>query len=513
MKFHRTVCITLFLVFSQAAAHAAVSAEESFAEKVLQGMTLWQVPGMAVAVIENGETVFQQGFGAVTPGGANVDIHTLFANASTTKAMVVAGLLMLADEERLTLDDPVIRHLPELHFHPGIHSGAVTIRDLLAHRTGLPGTDDWTFHQRFPLAEQIRRMPTVAPEAGPRERLIYQNTMYELAGLIIERVSGKPWHEFLKERLWQPLGMQETYGRRGDIPRAKKHVLAHSLRSDKVQSVPFDLLAEDADAAGSAWSSIHDMTLWASFLLNGGVTASGGRLVSEAGMAQMFEPQQLSNEDDFYPTVALTKPQWRTYALGWFQQDFAGRRIDFHTGSLDGLTAIIGLDRAAKRAVVVMQNMGRAELRHALLWETMDRSPADERRDWLREVFDLYTARTAEGDAEWQAIAEGRLVNTRPSLPLTDYLGKYTNDYFGEIEFAAESAGSNAGVPVPARPEHRGPVLRGGMYEYEASHWHLDTFLVDYQNWRHGTFAEFQIGPDGKIATLTVFGHVFEKLD
>ncbi|MGB5345146.1 MAG: serine hydrolase [Woeseia sp.] len=492
---------------------AAEFDEARFTDAVERGMTLWNVPGLAVAVIQDGETVLQRGFGNATIGGAQVDEHTLFSNASTTKAMVVAGLLMLVDEQRLTLDDPVVQYIPELHFHASMDTGAITLRDLLAHRTGLPSTDFWTFHQRFPLAEQIRRMPTVAPEAGPRERLIYQNTMYELAGIVIERVSGKAWHKFLEERLWRPIGMRETYGTRGQIPRTKQQVLAHGVLAGEVRAIPYDLLADDADAAGSAWSSIHDMTLWAQFLLNNGVTASGKRLISETQMAEMFEPQQLASEDDFYPSVALTKPQWRSYGLGWFQQDFAGRRVDFHTGSLDGLTAIIGLDRAAQRAVIVMQNIGRAELRHALLWETMDATPAAKKRDWVQDVYALYAGRTAKNEQEWQAIEAARIANSTPSLPLAAYVGRYRNESFGDLLFAAETAGQNGPIARPARAEHRGPVVQSGMYEYEATHWHHDIFVVKYLNWTYGDFAEFRLGPDGKVAALNVFGMTFDRVE
>ncbi|MDZ7644593.1 MAG: serine hydrolase domain-containing protein [Woeseiaceae bacterium] len=353
---------------------AAALDVDRFDDIVAAGMERWRVPGLAVAVIEDGEVVLQRGYGRAAPDGAAVDEHTLFANASTTKAMVVAGLLILADEERLSLDDLVIEHLPEVHLHSEALTQQVTIRDLLAHRTGLPRTDFWTFRQLTPLPEQVRKLRLVEPAAAPRTRLLYQNTMYELAGLIIERVSGQRWDAFLRKRLWQPIGMLETYGTRGQIPATKQHVVPHDEIDGTVRQIPFDLPLDREDAAGSAWSSVHDMTLWAQFLLRGGVTADGRRLISEDAMAAMFEPHQFATPDDFYPTVELTEPHWRTYGLGWFQQDFQGRKIDFHTGSLDGLVAIIGLDPANAQAVVVLQNMDGSELRHALLWEVHGRA-------------------------------------------------------------------------------------------------------------------------------------------
>ncbi|HZW58998.1 MAG TPA: serine hydrolase, partial [Woeseiaceae bacterium] len=387
-----------------------------------------------------------------------------------------------------------IDYIPELHFASEVLTQQVRIRDLLAHRTGLPSTDFWTFRQLTPLAEQVRRLRLVDAESAPRSRLIYQNTMYELAGLIIERVSGQRWDEFLRRRLWQPIGMHETYGTRGDIPPNRVHVRPHAEVAGHIRDIPWDLPADRADAAGSVWSSIHDMAKWARFLLAGGVTGDGTRLISQAGIEAMFEPQQLASPDDFYPTVALTAPHWRSYGLGWFQQDFQGRKIDFHTGSLDGLHAIIGLDRGKDRAVIVMANLDGSELRHALLWEVMDRENGARRRDWLRDVYDLYAARAADRSAEWAATVEARLADTTPSLPLDAYLGSYDNAVLGSIEFERRDGKLE---------------LRTGMYRYEVSHWHLDTFLVDYLTWPHGVFMSFSIDGEGKVSAMNVFDGEF----
>ncbi len=290
------------------------------------GMELWHVPGMAVAVVSGNEVLYQKGFGETAlTDGKPVDEHTLFAIASTTKAMVVSGILMLVDENKLSLDDPVTRYLPELHFSDPMLTEQLMVRDLLSHRTGLPSTDYWSFFQDMPLDEQIRRLEAIPAAAPLRTRLIYQNTMFELAGLIIERLSGKRWDVFLKERLWGPIGMNETFGARGQIEDTLVYVKPYYFQDDELVLAEWDIPADLAEAAGSVWSSIHDMSLWAQFLLRGGVTVDGERLITEARFAEMFEPQQLATPEDFYPTVALTQPNWRSYGLAWFQQDFQGQ--------------------------------------------------------------------------------------------------------------------------------------------------------------------------------------------
>jgi len=132
----------------------------------------------------------------------------------------VAGILMLVDEGKLTLDDTIIKHVP-----------------------GLPSTDYWSFFQDMSLDEQITRLQTVQAEAPVRTRLIYQNTMFEIAGLLIERLSGQRWHHFLAERLWQPIGMLETYGTREQIGADESYVTPHLYLDNKLSVPAWDFSA------------------------------------------------------------------------------------------------------------------------------------------------------------------------------------------------------------------------------------------------------------------------------
>ena len=491
--------IFLFLVISMVTPAMAAFDADHLSRATERGMELWHVPGMSVAVVRTDEILLQKGFGSTAAeNGRAVDEHTLFAIASTTKAMVVSGILMLVDEGKLSLDDPIIKHIPELHFADPALTQQLTVRDLLAHRTGIPSTDVWSFMQEMPLNEQIVKFQKVPAIAPARTRLIYQNTMYEIAGLLIERLSGQLWHDFLTERLWLPLGMQETYGTRGQISAQQSHATPHLYLNNELKVPPWNIADDYANAAGSVWSSIHDMSLWAQFLLRDFVTEDGNRLVSEESVKQMFEPHQLSNDSDFYPTVELTKPNWRTYGLGWFQQDFQGRKIDFHTGSLSGLIAIIGLDRANDKAVIVLGNRDHAEMRHALLWEVMDETAGDDRRDWNQDIFDLYAANAEKAKQNWKDIQGKRLKHTKKSLKSESYPGTYRSEVMGDI--LNEKSGGNM-------------MLKTARIEFEMTHWHLDTFLVEYKDWGLHEFIVFNIGPDGKISSLSLFGNTFKRFD
>ncbi|NNJ65465.1 MAG: serine hydrolase [Xanthomonadales bacterium] len=486
---------TFLLLFSLVTPLAAGDAElDRFVET---GMSLWSVPGMAVAVASSDAVAFQKGFGATSfENGSPVDEHTLFAIASTTKAMVVAGILMLVDDGKLALDDPATKYLPELHFEDPLLTDQVTVRDLLTHRIGLPSTDLWAFFMNMPLAEQIRRLGSVPADYRLRDGFVYQNTMYELVGLVIQRVSGQPWHEFLARRLWQPVGMQETFAARGLAGKQHLTVMPHEIVDGEPRHARWDEAVDETNAAGSVWSSVHDMTLWAQFLLRGGVTADGERLISEQRIEEMFRPQQLVDEAAFYPASELSGPHWRSYGLGWFQQDFQGRKIDFHTGSLSGLIAIIGLDRDNDKAVIVLGNRDHAEMRHAVLWYVMDETPLAERRDWNREVFDLYQSNREQGEARWAEREATRLEGTEPSLDLGEYAGAFSHAAWGTIDI---------------RRDDDRLVLVTPNYEFPLSHWHLDAFLLEYPLWGWKEFVSFKIGPDGRVVSMEFAGEVLAK--
>lgn len=475
---------------------AAVSADLS--AEVERGMRLWRIPGMAVAVVDSDRLRFRQGFGATAfEGGVSVDEHTLFALGSTTKAMIAAAILMLADDGAVNLDDPVIEYIPELHFGDPLLTREVTVRDILAHRTGLPSTYYlWNVIHGMELDEKIRRMRHLRPEGPIRTYLAYQNNMYDIAGLIIERASGLRWDRFLTKRLWHPLGMRQTYGTRGQIPNSSSHVLPHRLVDNKPSPFRWNIPLDRADAAGSAWSSIHDMSLWAQFLLRGGRLADGERLISRDRFAQMFEPQQLEGPESSYPTTTLTKPNWRSYGLGWFQQDFQGRKIDYHTGSLDGLTALMGLDRSGDIAIVTLGNLHQAELRHGLLWSLMD-THGTEGRDWHREVFELYESRRVAEEQRWEKLKDARISGTDPGVPLSSFVGAYQSDTDGELAIVQTENTLS---------------LIAGKHVFGMSHWHLSVFLISDTCWDMREFVSFEIGADRLVTGLTVFGREFLRV-
>ncbi|MFT4938010.1 MAG: CubicO group peptidase (beta-lactamase class C family) [Paraglaciecola sp.] len=493
----RSVYVTSILTFILVFFSSIIDAKSLDENEVQRGIDLWKVPALAVSVVTDKNIEFKKGFGKTAYGqGSPVDQHTLFGIMSTTKAMVAAGILILADQDKLKLDDLVIKYIPELHFKDSSLTQQITIRDLLAHRTGMPSTDFLPFVQKAPLALQIQKLSTVDPSAPVRSRFIYQNTMYELVGEIIKRVSGKRWDRFLKQVLWQPIGMNETYGTRGQISPNQQYVLPYILVDKKVHKTGWDFDDDEANAAGSVWSSIHDMSLWAQFLLNEGRNASGEQVISSASLSEMFKPQMMVAHKDFYPTTELTHPNWTTYGLGWFQQDFQGRKIDFHTGSLSGLIAIIGLDIANKKAMVVLGNQDHAELRHALLWHVMDEQTGDFPTDWNQSMFDLYQKQIIDSENQQLKQMKSRVSEKKHSLPLEQYVGTYVHKSFGELEVSFEN---------------KQLKLKSKRLTLNLSHWHFDTFEMTSDIFNTRNLMNFNLSQSAQVQSLHFYGLDFIK--
>ncbi len=171
----------------------------------------WRAPGMAVAIVKDGKVIFKKGYGIRELGKEDkVDTETLFACASTTKAMTATCMGMLVDEGKIKWDDLVITYLPEYQLFDPAATRELRIRDLFTHNSGVGNTDFLWVMMDVPAKEILNRMRLVHPSYSLRSSFIYQNIFYIAAGQVIEKVSGKPWEVFIQERIFTPLGMSRT---------------------------------------------------------------------------------------------------------------------------------------------------------------------------------------------------------------------------------------------------------------------------------------------------------------
>ena len=355
----------------------------------------WQVPGLALSVVKDGRVVFAKGYGVRELGRpAPADTQTLFAIGSTTKAMTAAALAMLVDEGKVRWDDPVTRYLPWFQTGDPYVTRELTVRDLLTHRGGLGNADYLWYGSEIPAAEVRRRVRFIRPAYSLRSGFIYQNIMYAVAGDVVEAASGMPWDEFVRRRIFGPLGMTRTVATLRET-QTRDNVAAPHDRVDGTIRTIRNASVDPVAPAGSIWSSVADMAKWMRFVLDTARTADGRQLLKPVTWTELLKPQTIVTPQGFYPTARLTRPHWMTYALGWFQQDYNGRAVSFHTGSIDGMVAIIGLIPDERLGVYVLANLDHAEVRHALMYMVFDLWAPDGAgsgkreagRDWSAELL------------------------------------------------------------------------------------------------------------------------------
>lgn len=491
--------LLLLIVCASAFAQKTGSVESKvleFESYIKNAQKDWQVPGLSVAVVKNGQVLMAKGFGVRQLGHPEpVDGKTLFAIGSTTKAMTATCMGMLVDEGKLTWDDPVVNYLPDFQLYDPFVTREIKIRDLFVHDTGLGNADFLWGIMDIPSDEILHKMRYVKPTYSLRSSFIYQNIFYLAAGKVIEKVSGQPWHQFIRERIFQKLKMTRTFPHLADVQDANQ---AHPhYKVEGAIMVIENTSADQVGPAGSVWSSVEDMSLWVKCMIDSS-KFEGGRLLKPRTWMEMFKPQVIVPANQFYPTQVLTKPNWTTYGLGWFQHDYKGRKVNFHTGSLAGAIAINAQLPDEQLGIYVLGNYDHAEIRHALVYKAFDLFALGGNRDWSTDFLKLYSNIQAGADAEEKKFEASRVTGTRPSLDLSAYAGTYADPLYGEVIITVNGSELKAEANKAVRATF--------------AHWHFDQFRGWYEKkWYGKANLAFTLGADGKVATANFDGIEFKR--
>jgi CubicO group peptidase (beta-lactamase class C family) len=300
-------------------------------------------PGGAVIVIQQGQIVHKAGYGlADLATGRLITPQTIFHLGSMGKQFTGLAIMMLAEEGKLAYDDPIGRHLPEL----ARFGKDVTIRRLLHHTSGMPDyyEDEELYEALLDMADRPANQEALALlvergelQATPGETFAYSNTGYEVLGSLIERVSGQPFPRFMQERVFEPVGMKNTFS----LPnpdRLASPDLAHSyIRSgsqvEAYDSDPFD----DLVGSGSVYSTVEDMYLYDQAL-------TGGKLVKLSTLAEAFKSAVLNDGEE------------TDYGFGWYFDQHAGRRYVAHDGEWLGFQSFYVRFPEQQLSVIILLN-------------------------------------------------------------------------------------------------------------------------------------------------------------
>jgi len=374
------------------------------------------VPGMAVAIVENGQVVHAKGYGVRRLGSPErVDADTIFPTGSTGKAMTTAALAILVDEKKIGWDDKVIDRLPGFQMYDPWVTREMTIRDLLVHRSGLGlGAGDLLFVPRTSLtrAESVRRLRYIKPATSFRSGYAYDNVLYMVAGQLIEAVTGQTWEDFVREHLFKPAGMDESTTDEPGFFATSNRVQPHArmdggFRGIGTQEVLDERagLGRTAAPAGGIASSAHDMGRWLSIqLAHGALPGSNGqRLFSEDASREMWTPQQLMPISPLPAPVAEATPQFSSYALGWDVEDYRGVRIISHGGAVFGVQTMVVLVPDRQVGFSLQINSEDGVVLKGMTYELLDHYLGAPKRDWVADFVRFKKDRVAKAVASGEA--------------------------------------------------------------------------------------------------------------
>ena len=437
----------------------------------------WDVPGIAVAVVKDGRLVFARGYGVRKKGEKTpVTPETLFGIASNTKAFTAAALGILVDEGKISWDGPVIRYLPAFRMYDPYVTREITVRDLLTHRSGLGlGAGDLLFwpQSTYSSEEIMYRVQFIKPRFSFRSKFAYCNILYMVAGEIIPAVTGKTWSDFIKERIFKPLGMNYSNTSVKDLKPGDNFAFPHVRVEGKVTPVDYENL-DNVGPAGAINSNVLDMAKWITVQLNRGLvkkTHKGEvRLFSERISKEMWSPQIFIPIREYPPELSRIKPNFFAYGLGWMLKDYQGHKIVYHTGSIKGMVSKVTLVPDLKLGIVVLTNQEARQAYEAITYRILDYYLGMLPADWISAFAKAQEREKKRAEEVIKKYNLKRAKNTKPSLELSEYTGRYVDKWYGEMTV------DKVGDKLIMRFSHT-PALVG-----ELEHWHYDTFVVRWRD-------------------------------
>jgi CubicO group peptidase (beta-lactamase class C family) len=450
-------------------------------------------PGMAIAIVKDDKIAFARGYG-VRELGKNepVDQNTVFAIASNSKAFTTAALAMLVDEKKLAWDDKVSKYLPEFQMYDPWVTSELTVRDLVTHRVGLDtfSGDLLWYEATFTAEDILGRVRHLKPVSSFRTRFGYQNLMYIAAGEVIEKVSGKPWCDFVRDRILTPLAMTRTTC---SVKGLKDNAaMPHNESGGKLRVLHRGNV-DGAMAAAGLNSSVADLSKWLRTQLARG-KFEGKQIFSEQqawGLHQPYLAQQVSEQS----SKSNPTRHFSGVASGWFVYDYHGRKIINHSGGLDGMLSYTVLVPEENVGFVVLTNSespGFAVMMNKIR-DVFVNAP---KRDWNAEAVENLKRNRAEAEDVRQKQDAARAENTKPSLGLGAYAGRYADKLYGDINVIEE--GGKLVMRLGSSPN----------FVADLPHWHYDTFEIRWRpsvayNFPRG-FVTFTIARNGKTDELKI---------
>lgn len=488
----------LFVFLLLAASAGRISAQDTAELDAVMNASIarWGAPGAAAVVIRDGKAIYMKGFGVKDINTkAPVTPDTVFAIGSTTKAFTTAAMAMLVDDGKMKWDDPVRVHLPAFRLSDPLADQNVTLRDLVTHRTGLSRHDLLWFGSPWGRAEILRRIGLVPLTESFRSVFQYQNIMFLAAGEAVGAASGGSFEEFVRRRIFDPLGMKSASLSVIEAQKAADHATPHIKRGAKIETMPWRNL-DNVGPAGSINASVRDLASWIRFQLGDG-SYEGRRLVSAQNLREMHTPQMTIRIEGrwkiFFPESVTSQ---LNYGLGWFITDYRGEHLVMHGGTIDGFRASIVLVPKKGIGIAVLANLNQSQMPEAACYTLLDRLIGLPAVDWNDKIGQSVKAFEADQVKAFTTRFAARRPNTSPTLQLPEYAGEYGDPAYGRATVSVD--GSRL-------------VVNWSSLRTALDHFHYDTFIAKDDRLA-SEMVQFQLGTDGAVESMKLLNMTFVKV-
>lgn len=459
-----------------------------FEAQVKDGMARTGVPGVAVAIVYRGEVVFVKGFGICRVGDdTKVDADTLFQAASVSKPMTTTLLAALVSDGKIRWDDKVADLDPAFRLSDPWVSRALTLRDLLCHRSGLPEyAGDLLEDVGYDRRAILRRLRYLKGGGDFRAHYAYTNFGFTAAAESAALSVGTPWEDLLAQRLFRPLGMNATSARFADFEKVKNRAALHVPVDGEM--MPKFIRNPDAQSpAGGVTTSARDIARWLQLHLAGGKW-DGKPLIAADALHETYRPHMVTSFNPAnFTHVGL-------YALGWnVRRDDDGRTYLNHSGAFTiGGRTLVALEHKEQAGIAVFVNAFPSGMPEGLADAFFDLlHHGKPTKDWLETEKQVrgFMAKMKETPRDYSKPPK----QVTPSLPLTSYTGTYRNDFFGDLQ-VSERDGK---LHFTIGPKHR---------EFALKHWNRDVFVTTMadESYEGAGAVIFRVDSDGKAAEVTV---------
>lgn len=398
----------------------------------------WHAAGFAVAVVDKHGIVYANGFGYRDfENKIPVTANTLFAIGSCSKAFTASLIGLLNKDGLVDLDKPVNTYLPSLKFYNDYLTAHVTLRDMMCHRTGLPRHDEsWYFFNSNSRDSFLQRIQYMEPTAELRQQWQYNNFMFMLQGMVVEKLTGKSWEQNVHDKIFAPLGMLRSDFSVFDMQKDTNAAKGYDVKQDSIIHRTQYYNINAMGPAGSINSSVNEMAKWVSAWIHGGKNGEQ-EVIPSSYTAQAISSQMVIASG--FPSIDKPDLFFANYGFGWFLSSYKGHYRVEHGGNIDGFSASTCFFPTDSIGIIVLCNQNGSAVPSIVRNIIADRMLGLKNYDWESDLFTARKKADSTAKTSQTASSSNRKLNTKPSHNLNDYTGLYTNKGYGTFEVIVKS--------------------------------------------------------------------------